>query len=158
MLWTHDQPGGWYDHVVPPRVDDLGLGLRVPAMLISPYALPGKVDSTVLEHSAILKFIEYNWGLRSLTQRDANANNLLSAFNFEQPPRPAEFLPMTRSPLKAVAQNATAKREPVRSWIYILYGAALVIAVALLWVVLWVMLRSNSGEFTSTKPAVRLKP
>ncbi len=162
LLWTHDQPGGWYDHVVPPRVDDLGLGLRVPAMLISPYALPGKVDSTVLEHSAILKFIEYNWGLRSLTQRDANANNLLSAFNFEQPPRPAEFLPMTRSPLTgthlAVAQNATAKREPVRSWIYVLYGAALAIAVALLLGVLWVMLRGDAGEFASTKPAVRLKP
>jgi phospholipase C len=156
LLWTHDQPGGWYDHMVPPRVDDLGLGLRVPAMLISPYALRGKVDSTVLEHSSILKFIEHNWGLRPLTQRDANANNLLSAFNFDQPPRSAEFLPMTRT------KAAAARREPVRMWIYLFYGAALAIAVALFGRVLWVMLRGDSGEFNSAQPttptAVRLKP
>ena len=165
LLWTHDQPGGWYDHAEPPRVDDLGLGLRVPAMLISPYALRGKVDSTVLEHSSILKFIEYNWGLRTITQRDADANNLLTAFNFEQPPRPAEFLPMvrasvTKDPVTGATRNAAAKREPVRAWIFVFYGAALAVAVALFSAVLWVLLKGEPGEFTSTtpdRPSLRLK-
>ena len=152
LLWTHDQTGGWYDHVVPPQVDDYGLGLRVPAILISPYALQGKVDSTLLEHSSILKFIAYNWALKPLTQRDKNANNLLSAFDFGQTPRPAEFLPMARA-----TANTPERREPVRSWIFIFYSAALVIAVDLFSLVLWVMLTSNSSEGEPTKPVVRLK-
>lgn len=139
LLWTHDQSGGWYDHVTPPSVDEYGLGRRVPAMLISPYAWKGRVDNTELEHNSILRFIEYNWGLEALTQRDATANTFLSAFNFSAPPRPAEFLPFERS-----AEGSARQREPVRSWIFVFYGGALIMFAALFAGLLWVMLASRA--------------
>lgn len=145
LLWTHDQSGGWYDHVTPPQVDEFGLGLRVPAMLISPFAWTGKVDNTVLEHNSILKFIEYNWDLAPLSTRDANANNFLGAFNFEAGPRAAEFLPWERA-----RQNRPAAREPVRLWIFVFYGGALALAVILTGALLWSMLAARSQ-----KPAAR---
>lgn len=135
LLWTHDQSGGWYDHVKPPVVDEFGLGLRVPAMLISPYAWAGKVDDTVLEHNSILRFIEYNWDLAPLGSRDANVNNILGAFNFDAGPRAAEFLPWER-----VTQDAPAAREPARAWIFVFYGGVLVLGVILMVVLLWSML------------------
>jgi phospholipase C len=92
FLWTYDDWGGWYDHVPPPRVDRYGYGFRVPALLVSPYARRGHVDSTVLDFTSILKFIEFNWGLAPLAARDAKANNFLTAFDFRKPPRPPRFL------------------------------------------------------------------
>ncbi len=56
LAW--DDWGGFYDHVVPPRVDAQGYGLRVPALVISPYARHGFVDHQVLSFDAYLKFIE----------------------------------------------------------------------------------------------------
>jgi len=56
LAW--DDWGGFYDHVVPPQVDENGYGIRVPAMLISPYARHGYIDHQVLSFDAYLKFIE----------------------------------------------------------------------------------------------------
>jgi phospholipase C len=56
-------------------------------LVISPFAKEGYVDSTLYDVTSILKFIEYNYGLPPLSTRDANANNLLNAFNFSQMPR-----------------------------------------------------------------------
>jgi phospholipase C len=56
LAW--DDWGGFYDHVVPPRVDANGYGLRVPALVISPYAKRGYVDHQTLSFDAYLKFIE----------------------------------------------------------------------------------------------------
>jgi phospholipase C len=56
LAW--DDFGGFYDHVVPPRVDGAGYGLRVPALVISPYARRGFVDHQTLSFDAYLKFIE----------------------------------------------------------------------------------------------------
>ena len=53
-----DDWGGFYDHVVPPVVDQNGYGLRVPGLVISPYAKKGYVDHQILSHDAYLKFIE----------------------------------------------------------------------------------------------------
>ncbi len=53
-----DDWGGYYDHVVPPRVDNYGYGPRVPGLMISPYAKSGLVDHQPLSHDAYLKFIE----------------------------------------------------------------------------------------------------
>jgi len=53
-----DDWGGFYDHVVPPAVDGNGYGLRVPGLVISPYAKRGYVDHQILSHDAYLKFIE----------------------------------------------------------------------------------------------------
>ena len=53
-----DDWGGFYDHVVPPSVDQNGYGLRVPGMVISPYARQGYIDHQTLSFDAYLKFIE----------------------------------------------------------------------------------------------------
>ena len=58
IFLTWDDWGGFYDHVVPPKVDGLGYGLRVPGLLISPYARKGAIDHQTLSFDAYLKFIE----------------------------------------------------------------------------------------------------
>ena len=56
LAW--DDWGGFYDHVKPPQVDENGYGLRVPALVISPYAKRGFIDHQTLSFDAYLKFIE----------------------------------------------------------------------------------------------------
>jgi len=58
IFLSWDDWGGFYDHVVPPVVDGQGYGVRVPGMVISPYARPGCIDHRRLSHDACLKFIE----------------------------------------------------------------------------------------------------
>jgi phospholipase C len=53
-----DDWGGFYDHVTPPRVDENGFGIRVPAFLVSPWAKPGTIDGQTLSFDAYIKFIE----------------------------------------------------------------------------------------------------
>lgn len=93
FMITYDDWGGWYDHVPPPNVDEYGYGYRVPALLVSPYAKKGVVDSTVLDFTSIMKFIEQNWSVEPVAERDANANSFIEAFDFEQSPREPVFVP-----------------------------------------------------------------
>jgi phospholipase C len=93
IFLTWDDYGGFYDHVPPPQIDRMGFGIRVPMILISPYARRGAVSHELGEFSSVLRFIEDNWGLRKLTHRDREATPLLSAFDFDQEPRPAVPLP-----------------------------------------------------------------
>jgi phospholipase C len=86
---TYDDFGGFYDHVAPPELDRFGLGFRVPAFVISPYAKKGVVVHETLEVSSILRFVEKNFGLPTMTARDAAASDFTSAFDFSQAPRPA---------------------------------------------------------------------
>jgi phospholipase C len=58
IFLTWDDWGGFYDHVVPPRVDENGYGIRVPGLLISPWAKGGTIDHQTLSFDAYLKFIE----------------------------------------------------------------------------------------------------
>ncbi len=97
IFLTWDEWGGFYDHVRPPRVDAWGLGIRVPLLVISPYARKGHVDHAVAEHASTLRFIEANWGLRSLTHRDRRANDLSHVFDFDQRPREPSPLPIRRN-------------------------------------------------------------
>ncbi|MDX6645694.1 MAG: phospholipase, partial [Miltoncostaeaceae bacterium] len=122
--WTYDDWGGWYDHVKPPRVDKYGYGFRAPALLVSAYAKKGHIDSTTLDFTSYLAFIEHNWGLKPLAQRDAAAlregRDLTSAFDFTKPPRMAVFLQGQRRPPPV---------DSTKRWvIYVLYGGAMVFA------------------------------
>ncbi|HEX2235143.1 MAG TPA: alkaline phosphatase family protein [Actinomycetota bacterium] len=87
---TWDDFGGFYDHVVPPQLDEMGLGLRVPLLIISPWAKQGYVDSTTYEFSSVLKFMETVYDLDCMTKRDCRADNMLGAFDFEQDVRPKD--------------------------------------------------------------------
>src|SRR6266513_2273163 len=86
IIITYDEAGGRWDHVPPPRGDRWGPGVRVPAIIISPYAKRRFVDHTTYETTSILKFIETRWDLAPLGSRDAAANNLVNAFDFSQTP------------------------------------------------------------------------
>jgi phospholipase C len=121
FTWTYDDWGGWYDHVAPPQVDEFGYGFRAPALLVSPYARRGHIDSTELDFTSILKFIEENWGLEPLADRDAAANSLTGAFDFDQEPRDPVLLDRVREP-----EPLPAARSGV---VYVSYGAAVAIAV-----------------------------
>jgi phospholipase C len=86
IIVTYDEHGGFWDHVAPPKGDKWGPGSRVPAIVISPYAKKGFVDSTPYETVSILAFIEKRFGLAALTKRDAAAAPLTNAFDFTQTP------------------------------------------------------------------------
>jgi phospholipase C len=98
LFIVYDEWGGFFDHVVPPRVPDLRassnlskdfgqMGFRIPAVLVSPYARRGHVDHTIYGFESILKMIRYRYGLPPLTPRDLYANNIASAFDFASKPR-----------------------------------------------------------------------
>jgi phospholipase C len=91
---TWDDYGGFYDHVAPAQVDAFGFGIRVPMLVISPYAKQGYVDHRLGEFSSVLRFIEDNWGLSQLTHRDRRADNMAYDFDFSQQPRGADPLPL----------------------------------------------------------------
>jgi phospholipase C len=133
FTWTYDDWGGWYDHVPPPRVDAFGYGFRAPALLVSPYAKRGHVDSTTLDFTSYLKFIEANWRLEPLAERDAKANNLLTAFDFESPPREPVFLSRDR-----VVETLARPRVGI---VYAAYGMAVAVPVVL---IAWAAARTRS--------------
>ncbi len=100
IVW--DEFGGFYDHMVPPsNHDQFPLGPRMPLLIISPWAVPGKISHTVYELSSVLKFIEKVYGLPALTNRDAGANAMLDSFNFDQTPNPPLILQTRQCPLLA---------------------------------------------------------
>jgi phospholipase C len=125
FVMAYDDWGGWYDHVPPPQVDANGYGLRVTALMVSPYARQAYIDHTTYDFTSILKFIENNWGLAPLATRDAAANDIAPAFDFTQAPRPAQYLPLARETIAPVKQAPTMI-------IYGAYSVALLLAVVVL--------------------------
>lgn len=91
FVLTHDDWGGYYDHVPPPQIDAEGYGFRVPALFVSPYSRRGEVDHTVYDYTSILRFIENNWHVEPLTARDASANSIVSGLDFTQPATAPRF-------------------------------------------------------------------
>jgi phospholipase C len=86
IFW--DDYGGWYDSEAPAYVDYDGLGLRLPMLVISPYAKKGYVSHVHYEHGSILRFIEDQFGLGRLSASDLRANSIEpDSFNFNKPPR-----------------------------------------------------------------------
>jgi phospholipase C len=107
LAW--DDWGGFYDHVVPPHVDLNGFGLRVPAIVISPYARRGLIDHQTASFDAYVKFIEDDFlgGSRLDPKTDGRpdprptvretlpqAGTLARDFNFNQKPLPPLILPL----------------------------------------------------------------
>lgn len=79
VIVTFDENGGYWDHVAPPKIDRWGPGMRVPTIIISPFARKHFIDHTMYDTTSILKFIETRFGLEPLTERDANAHDLSNA-------------------------------------------------------------------------------
>ena len=108
MFFMYDEHGGMYDHVPPPpaiKPDDIApilepgdspgefdrYGIRVPAVVISPFAKKDHVSHVVHDHTSVLKFIETKWNLGAMTFRDANASDLTDCLDvraaaFREPP------------------------------------------------------------------------
>jgi phospholipase C len=94
LIYTYDEHGGYYDHVSPPAAiapdsippalsagDAQGgydiYGVRVPAIVASPYSIPGGVTDVIHDHTSVLATIEAKWNLPALTYRDANAATVM---------------------------------------------------------------------------------
>jgi len=111
FILTYDEGGGLYDHYAPqPTVSPDGIkpqdflpgdicsqstgatcdftytGYRLPLIVVSPYAKKHYVSHTVMDYTAILKFIEARFKLSALTKRDAAQKSMNEFFNFNQPP------------------------------------------------------------------------
>jgi phospholipase C len=104
LFFTYDEHGGYFDHLAPPPAckpdaiepalaegDTTGghfdrYGVRVPFVLVSPYARAGFVSHVVHDHTSITRFLEAKFRLPALTARDANADPLLEMFDFAHPP------------------------------------------------------------------------
>ncbi len=84
IMITYDEGGGYYDQVAPPVVAGQQLGFRVPFILISPYAKENYVSNTVLSHSSILGFIDYNWNMLALNNLVLHSNLPLDMLNFNK--------------------------------------------------------------------------
>jgi phospholipase C len=109
MFLLYDEHGGLYDHVVPPPAcppDDVApilstgdagsqysgfdhLGVRLPFVVLSPYAKRHYVSHEVYDHTSVLRFIEARFGLPAMTKRDANALAPWDVFDFGAAPNVA---------------------------------------------------------------------
>ena len=107
IFLSWDDWGGFYDHVAPPKIDQNGYGLRVPGLVISPYAKQSFIDHQTLSFDAYLKFIEdlFLGGQRldptndgrpdprpTVRENVAQLGDLMKDFDFNQTPRPPLIL------------------------------------------------------------------
>jgi phospholipase C len=106
ILITYDDCGCFYDHVAPahPR-----LGVRLPFVIVSPYAKAGFTDSSVGSVDSILAYVEHTFGVPPLTRNDAHAYDLSNAFDYSQ--KPLAGVPMVRTAVDK-ADLSYAKSHP----------------------------------------------
>ena len=117
---NYDEWGGFFEHVpppirpVPPADEAVGndglLGFRVPFVLVSPLAQRRHVSHAVLEHTSILRLIEWRWGLPPLTIRDKKATNLATLLNFTQPALEAPGFAVPPPPLPEICLPLSSAR------------------------------------------------
>jgi phospholipase C len=126
LIVTYDEHGGFFDHVPPPRVVTEpppkakftqrfeSLGVRVPALVVSPLAKPGAVYSGVLDHVSILKLIGTVFGGGSYSPVvDARpVGNVIDALDLLSPPRPIPAMPTLESYFGAGGLGALAAEVP----------------------------------------------
>jgi phospholipase C len=95
IVW--DDWGGLYDNMPPKVMDYGGLGFRVPALIVSPYAKAGYISKTNYEFGSVLKYIEDNWSLGYLGTSDSRATSIIDSFNYSQPPITFKTIPSSHS-------------------------------------------------------------
>ena len=110
ILIVWDDSGGWYDHVPPPQLDYDGLGVRVPLLVVSPFARKGLVSHRQYEFGTIVKFVESVFGLPPLAASDRRANDLSDCFDFTQSSR--RFVPIERTYSDAFFLHQPASNTP----------------------------------------------
>jgi phospholipase C len=103
IIITWDDWGGWYDHVPPPLIhNSYELGLRVPLIVVSPYAKPAYISHVTHDFGSILKFVEKTFSLPEIDPAvdyaDSRADDLSDCFDFNQ--TPLTFTPIP-APLNA---------------------------------------------------------
>ena len=98
ILIAWDDWGGWYDHVDPQQVDPMGLGFRVPLIVVSPWARHGYISHTQHEFGSFLHFTEEVFTLPSLGTRDAISDDLSDCFDFTQTPETFVPVPVQYGP------------------------------------------------------------
>ncbi len=128
LFITWDDWGGWFDHVDPPEVEvwkDPGThpafdgtqfryGSRVGCLVLSPYAKSGHISKVLHSHVSLLKFCEATFGLPSLNDLDAKADDMSDCFDFAQKPAaapPASPGPQSAASPKQPGIKATGKRR-----------------------------------------------
>lgn len=95
FIVVYDEHGGFYDHVEPPKAVPPGeyaeheytfdqLGVRVPALLVSPWVKKG-VEHTVFDHTSVLRYLIDKWDLKDLGKRTEAANSIECALQFDAP-------------------------------------------------------------------------
>jgi len=126
LFYTYDENGGFFDHVPPPVAPagtagefcagdtvPIGLGFRVPMLVISPFSKGGFVCRDVFDHTSVLRFLEARFGVEvpNLTAwRRSVAGDLTSAFNFASPDFTGAALPLA-TPLDPLAHPECATEE-----------------------------------------------
>jgi phospholipase C len=122
LFIVYDEWGGFFDHVRPPRVPDIRnsrdlaedygrMGLRIPAVALSPYLRRGYVDHGIYGFESILKMIEYRFALGSLTVRDRYAKNIARSFAWDD--KPLLEPPDLPSAPQVVSQKCPGESTPV---------------------------------------------
>ena len=97
IVLTWDDFGGFYDHIAPPAIDNIGFGPRVPTMVISPYARAGYVDHTTYDFSSLIRFAEDDFGLSHLKSYDPGIASISGMFDFSEAPLPPWSLANARA-------------------------------------------------------------
>jgi len=135
LFVTYDENGGFFDHVPPvtappgtagefitaptdptivgnpPVLGPIGLGFRVPMLILSPFSRGGFVSSDLFDHTSVLRFLETRFGAEvpNLSAwRRAAVGDLTSAFNFKKPDTSIPTLPSTLPPISSILQECTA--------------------------------------------------
>ena len=131
LIWTYDEWGGWYDHVLPPPAlppDDVApvlsanlapggfdrYGYRVPGGVVSPFARRDHVSHTLYDHTSVLKTLERKWNLPAFTRRDANAHDLF------------DMVDLKGSPAFAVPPDLPKGADPIRSAVCLTTGPGII--------------------------------
>jgi phospholipase C len=115
---NYDEWGGFFDHVPPPTApippadqiagnEDGRLGFRAPCLVVSPFARRETVAHTQLDHTSVLRTIEWRWSLEPLTVRDATASNLAEVLTFARPDYAAKQLDVPEGPFGTPCLPAT---------------------------------------------------